>query len=395
MPVGEKDRQRAVADALVPLREATAAPKCWACGCFHNLLTTLCQAFPGDRPPGELEEAVSRGRERLQELKYPCLGCEVCYPALVINALSRLGGEELMDFEVCPGEKVEQRRGWPPLPGDYQVLRYHAAVAVCTLMDAELAAAIARQAGAEIAIIGTLQTENLGIERLIQNISANPHLRFLVVCGEDSQQAVGHWPGQSLLALAQGGTDDRGRIISARGKRPLLRNITRELVEHFRRTVELVDLLGTSQVPEIIAAIRACAARDPGPAAPFQSQPAVQPIPGYLPPGMAADPAGYFVVYVDRARGLLSLEHYLNEGLLDLVIEGASAAELYYPAIERGLVSRLDHAAYLGRELARAEHSLISGEPYIQDAAPEGCLPPSPIPPLERGCSPSCREAGA
>ena len=73
----------------------------------------------------------------------------------------------------------------------------------------------------------------------------------------------------------------------------------------------------------------------------------------------------------------------------------ATAAELYHPAIERGLVSRLDHAAYLGRELSRAEHSLISGEPYIQDAAPEECLPPSPIPPLDCSCSPSCREAGA
>jgi tetrahydromethanopterin S-methyltransferase subunit A len=39
--------------------------------------------------------------------------------------------------------------------------------------------------------------------------------------------------------------------------------------------------------------------------------------------------------------------------------------------IDRGLISRLDHAAYLGRELARAEESLRSGEPFVQDAAPE------------------------
>jgi uncharacterized protein DUF4346 len=30
------------------------------------------------------------------------------------------------------------------------------------------------------------------------------------------------------------------------------------------------------------------------------------------------------------------------------------------------LLSRLDHAAYLGRELARAEHALTSGELYVQ-----------------------------
>jgi len=42
-------------------------------------------------------------------------------------------------------------------------------------------------------------------------------------------------------------------------------------------------------------------------------------------------------------------------------------------AIEGGLLIRLDHAAYLGRELTRAEHALSSGETYAQDAAPEQC----------------------
>lgn len=86
---------------------------------------------------------------------------------------------------------------------------------------------------------------------------------------------------------------------------------------------------------------------------------------------MVSDPAGYFVIFPDGARGLLSLEHYANDGVLTTIIEGPAAAELYMTAIDRNLVSRLDHAAYLGRELARAESSLVSGEAYVQDAAPE------------------------
>ena len=43
-----------------------------------------------------------------------------------------------------------------------------APVAVCTLTDDALAATVAREAGPEVAMVGTLQTENLGIERLIQ-----------------------------------------------------------------------------------------------------------------------------------------------------------------------------------------------------------------------------------
>ena len=90
-----------------------------------------------------------------------------------------------------------------------------------------------------------------------------------------------------------------------------------------------------------------------------------------MPDQMISDPAGYFVIYVDRPRHLLPLEHCGNEGVLDAVIEGETAPELYIPAVDKGLVSRLGHAAYVGRELARAEQALRSGDPIVQDAAPE------------------------
>src|SRR5215471_19189370 len=71
---------------------------------------------------------------------------------------------------------------------------------------------------------------------------------------------------------------------------------------------------------------------------------------------MVSDPAGYFVIIIDRVRRLLNIGHYQNNGVLTTVIEGHSAAEVYMTAIERELLTRLNHAAYLGRELARAEH---------------------------------------
>jgi tetrahydromethanopterin S-methyltransferase subunit A len=46
---------------------------------------------------------------------------------------------------------------------------------VCTLTAENLAATVVRKAG-EIAIVGTLNAENLGIERLILNVLANPFL---------------------------------------------------------------------------------------------------------------------------------------------------------------------------------------------------------------------------
>ncbi len=64
------------------------------------------------------------------------------------------------------------------------------------------------------------------------------------------------------------------------------------------------------------------------------------------------------------------IEHYRNDGLLTTVIEAGNAADGYVSVLGAGLVSRLDHAAYLGRELARAEHALHTGTPYRQDTAP-------------------------
>lgn len=351
-------------EAVRQLREAAAAKKCWQCGCLHSSLRAIEEAFPRSQRPADLDAAIQSSRSRLTEVKYDCLGCAVCFPAIAINALG-------VEGDACPAEAVEAHEGWPPLPGSYRVLRYHAPVAVCTLTDEALMKTIASGAENEIAVVGMMQTENLGIERLIQNTITNPNIRFAVLCGADSRQAIGHLPGQSLIALASGGVDERMRIVGAPGKRPILRNMNREMVEHFRRTVEVVNLVGETDQTKIFEAAKACAARGSGPAEPFATTRTVAALAGYIPQRMVSDPAGYFVVYPDRSRRLLMLEHYLNNGVLDIVIEGASAAELYIPAVEKGLVSRLDHAAYLGQELARAEHALLAGESYIQDAAPE------------------------
>ena len=69
----------------------------------------------------------------------------------------------------------------------------------------------------------------------------------------------------------------------------------------------------------------------------------------------------------------------------------------YIPAIGKGLVSRLDHAAYLGKELARAEQSLLKDGAYVQDAAPELQAPfqvlNEHLTELSAcGCGSSCRE---
>lgn len=379
---GMKINPTRLGEAVCQLQKAAAAKKCWPCRCFHTSLEAIARDLPDDGKLQDLAAVIRAGRGVLQEVQYDCLGCDVCYPAIAIN---ELGVEAL----ACPSDQVEERDGWPPYAGEYTVLKYNAPVAVCTLTDDVLARSLVEEQTAGLSIVGTLQTESLGIERIILNTLANPNIRFLIVCGSDSRQTIGHLPGQSLLSLAGNGVDDRMRIKGAEGKRPRLQNLTLDAIEHFRKTVEVFDLIGECDTSPIHEAIAECESESPGSAVAFASSPRVRTVRGHLPSRMVPDPAGYFVVYVDRRRSLLSLEHYSNDGILDIVIEGPTAAEVYTTSIEQHLLSRLDHAAYLGQELARAEYALRTEEHYIQDSAPEqaesvtksGC-----------GCQPSNQE---
>ncbi len=110
---------------------------------------------------------------------------------------------------------------------------------------------------------------------------------------------------------------------------------------------------------------------------------------------LALDPAGYFIVYVDRDQQLLCVKYFrtrINEQGLATdpdtgkvipakgktqqsaaqIFTGRTAKELCITLFEHleseeALVTQLSHAAYLGRELQRAEQALIEGKDYIQD----------------------------
>lgn len=367
------------------IEAAIAAPKCHKCGCFQQTV----DAFAGtEAGRGALAPILTGARAVFLPRKYDCLGCPVCYPAIAANAFAEAYPEAGANLDLCPTEEPVERAGWPPLPGDYRVLRFQAPVAVCTLNSEALVEELADTGAAGLSIVGSLHTENLGIERLIRNVLSNPHIRFLIVCGEDTRQAVGHLPGQSLLSLMQYGIDEDMRIVNALGKRPLLKNLSIEQVAAFRRQVALIDAVGESKRDAILGLASQAARRNPGPFDDPMPNTATIPIePAHEPQRLVLDPQGYFVVYPDQARGRLMLEHYTNQGVLDRAFEAQTPPALYAAAIEAGLISRLDHAAYLGRELARAEESLRTGQPYVQDrAAGEITPPPTTAAPIKRSC---------
>src|SRR6202035_371745 len=96
---------------------------------------------------------------------------------------------------------------------------------------------------------------------------------------------------------------------------------------------------------------------------------AIEHIPAKAPKQLRLDRAGFFIVLPQPQKRLIVCEHYENNGRLAHVIEGRQAALIAATAVDRGFVTQLDHAAYLGRELAKAEAALSNGITYEQDAA--------------------------
>ena len=104
------------------------------------------------------------------------------------------------------------------------------------------------------------------------------------------------------------------------------------------------------------------------------------------------DPKGYFIIKVDLEENKIILEHFLNninddgyaldpetnepikcdsknKRVSNEVFKGISAKQLGIMITEErnDLITRFDHALYLGRELQKAEECLYKRLPYIQD----------------------------
>jgi dihydropteroate synthase len=108
---------------------------------------------------------------------------------------------------------------------------------------------------------------------------------------------------------------------------------------------------------------------------------------------IALDPSGYFIIYIDTETSLIYAKHFTNaineQGLAvdpetgepfpcgvkverqpTAVFQAHTAKELCIEIFETPavpLVTKLDHAAYLGREFMRAELALATGQRYVQD----------------------------
>lgn len=159
-------------------------------------------------------------------------------------------------------KKIEPPPGYPPEEGRYLRGNDYSPVAVVIILihpaeeiprGIEVLVKTGVESGA--ALSGTLQTENIGLEKMICNIVANPNIRYLVLAGPESP---GHFTGEALIALFKNGIDQKKRIIGTKSPAPYLFNIPAEDVERFREQVTLVNLLNEGDSDVIRQAVWSC-----------------------------------------------------------------------------------------------------------------------------------------
>ena len=163
--------------------------------------------------------------------------------------------------------KVKPHPDYPPETGRY--LRGNdaspVAVAIILCSDAdkiplEIEALVRAGIESGAALAGTVQTENIGFEKIICNIVANPNIRYLIVGGPESE---GHLTGEAMKALVRHGVDRKMRIKNTSSPHPFLYNLPLEFIDRFREQLSLIDLQFEGNPDVIRKAVWSCYQEEP------------------------------------------------------------------------------------------------------------------------------------
>ena len=79
------------------------------------------------------------------------------------------------------------------------------------------------------------------------------------------------------------------------------------------------------------------------------------------------DPKGYFTIKPFFSQKKVFVRYYDSKDTLKLTFFGITTPQIVQSIIEKKLISRLDHAAYLGKEIEKAIIALKNKLNYVQD----------------------------
>jgi tetrahydromethanopterin S-methyltransferase subunit A len=163
--------------------------------------------------------------------------------------------------------KVDPHPDYPPEEGRYLRGNDRSPVVVVVILnhaedkippEIEQLVRVGVETGA--ALSGTVQTENIGFEKIICNVIANPNIRWVVLTGPESE---GHLTGEAFKALVANGVDEKKRIVGTDAPHPLLFNLPVQFIERFRAQVSLIDLQFKGTPKTVQQAVWSCYQEEP------------------------------------------------------------------------------------------------------------------------------------
>jgi len=163
--------------------------------------------------------------------------------------------------------KVNPHPDYPPEEGRYLRGNDFSPIAVAVILNCdadkippELEELVRAGLESGSALSGTVQTENIGFEKIVCNIVANPNIRYLILGGPESG---GHLTGEALKALIRNGVDEKKRIIGTSAPHPYLFNLPMEMIDRFRKQLSLIDLQFEGEADIIRKAVWSCYQEEP------------------------------------------------------------------------------------------------------------------------------------
>lgn len=258
----------------------------------------------------------------------------------------------------------EELKNWPLIEGRYILGNKKSPVAVCTNatvrgIDLDMK---------KIAICGSCVTENIGVEKIIQNVVSNPYIRFLILCGKVSK---GHFVDQAFISLKNNGLDKDKRIIGAKGNMPYLKGLDKDLIERFRQQITIINLTGELDSGKIMEKVEESLKRNPGI---FKGEKVeienIEEIEAKSCPDWMPDPKGFFIISINKTINKILVEYYQDNKLKNKII-GDSAEDICKTISNLDLIGNFtqtkEHSMYLARELQKAEIALKNNLDFEQE----------------------------
>ncbi len=365
------------------LQKGMKLTKCLKCGCMRGTLKNLKTSLPllKNKDAKDLLKDIKRWLKGLKPQEYPCFGCRYCIPPEAMTLLTRKF-PEITSSTLSSCEFEVTKNSWPTVIGEYTVLDKSAPVAVITLASLKLEEKLAKLKPAGLCIVGKTETENIGIDKIVKNVITNPAISFLIIAGKETD---GHQSGNTLLALYKNGVNKDMRVIGSSGRRPILKNVSRSDIDVFRKQILLDNQVGSENVKKLTKKIKELSQKAASIKSssscecsscheePVVSKPKLTAAPPKVkakkPRSIKLDRAGYFVIIPSKKNKIIMVEHYSSDNKLLRTIEGRNSRDIYFTIINNKWISELSHAAYMGKELARAELSIKKRFKFVQDGA--------------------------